>query len=234
MPVVDADFQQIQTVEKSKAIAWLHLMIGFLKVIQDFPPKLNAEPPGIQLVKHFFGHIGDQVPKMIYPQYIAYDLFLGGLDLPGHHSLNGLERPPEVMDGCPTRYLGRNGRQNIPCREGAVLDMDICKLDNNPRILIRQHAEHAVIRPYKNMLVEFDPYIAIRDATGTVDGHQMDGSLWKFLINRSQGKGSLGDIVKFYFMGNVDDNKLGVNGKHFCLHCRYIKVGISKIREECY
>ena len=64
--MVDPYFQQVQAVEESETISRLDLMVGFLKAIQNFAPKLNIEPPWIQLIKHFFGYIGNEVAEVVY------------------------------------------------------------------------------------------------------------------------------------------------------------------------
>ena len=112
--------------------------------------------------------------------------------------------------------------------------MDIRKLYDDPRFFIGQHAEHAVVGPHKDMVIEFDAYKTFCHAAGTVDGHQMDGPFGEIIVNGPQGKGGMGNVIYLNMVGNVHDNQLRVNGKHFCFHSRYVIVGIPKIGDECY
>src|SRR5690554_6397929 len=132
---------------------------------------------------------------MVYPQHIAHDLLFGGLDLSCHHSFDGLKWSSEIMNCGAARHFCCNRCQDIFGRKCAVFNMYVGKLDDNPRILIGQHTEHAVIGTYKYMLIELNPNVAIRETAGAVDRHQMDCSFWKFLVNRPQGEGGLCNII---------------------------------------
>src|SRR5690606_29003918 len=124
-----------------------------------------------------------QVSEMVHPQYIAHDLLFGGLNLPGHHSFDRLERSTEIMDSRATGHFGRNRSQNIFGRECAVFYMDISKLDDNPRIMIGQHAEYTVIGSYEYMFIKLDANVTVGEAAGAVDRHEVNCTFWEFLVN---------------------------------------------------
>src|SRR5690554_1940309 len=164
------------------------MAVGEVQRIQGFPAELDPESTRIQLVKNLLGDIGDQVAIMVHPQYITYDLFFCRLYLPGHHLFDRGQGPAKIMNGRPTGHFCCNGCQNILGGKAAVFYVDIRKLDDDPRVLFGEHAENTIVGSYKYMVIEFYPDIPIRNATGTVDGYQVNGAFGEVVVYRSQSK----------------------------------------------